>query len=132
MAEGTSQEKGTAEIGSSQHPSSWETDAPAGKGGPSRAPAASITDSLTQTLRTLVDGLPLLLALVCVRVILNYVYFYSSIYFYFWLCCVQLSLAVANGGYSSLPHTGLSLWRLLLFRSTGSRHAGSVVVVRGL
>ena len=72
-------------------------------------------------LRPLVDGLPLLLALVCVRVILNYVKFCSSIYFYFWLCCVQLSLAVANWGYSSLQYTGLSLWRLLLFWSTGSR-----------
>lgn len=51
MAKGTSQEKGTAVIGSSQHPSSWETGAPAEKRGLGRAPAASITESLTQTFK---------------------------------------------------------------------------------
>ena len=42
-----------------------------------------------------------------------------------------LSLVVASGGHSSLWCTGLSLSRPLLLRSTGSRHAGSVVVAHG-
>ena len=57
-------------------------------------------------------------------------------YFYFWLCWVfvaarGLSLVVASGGYSSLWCAGFSLQWLLLLRSTGSRHAGSVVVASG-
>ena len=53
--------------------------------------------------------------------------------FIFWLCWVfvsvrGLSLAVANGGHSSSRCAGLSLSQPLLLRSTGSRHAGSVVV----
>ena len=56
---------------------------------------------------------------------------------YFWLCWVfvaahALSLVSASGGYSSLQCTGFSLQWLLLLRSTGSRHAASVVVARGL
>ena len=39
-----------------------------------------------------------------------------------------LSLVVASGGYSSSQCAGLSLSRPLLLRSTGSRHASSVVV----
>ena len=35
-----------------------------------------------------------------------------------------LSLVAARGGYSSLRCTGFSLWWLLLFQSTGPRHAG--------
>ena len=42
-----------------------------------------------------------------------------------------LSLVVASGGHSSLWCVGLSLSRPLLLRSTGSRRAGSVVVVHG-
>ena len=43
-----------------------------------------------------------------------------------------LSLVVASGGYSSLRCSGFSLRWLLLLRSTGSRHVGSVVVARGV
>ena len=43
-----------------------------------------------------------------------------------------LSLVAASGGHSSSRCTGLSLSRPLLLRSTGSRHAGSVVVAHGL
>ena len=54
----------------------------------------------------------------------------------FWLCWVfvslrGLSLVVASGGHSSSQCVGLSLSRPLLLRSTGSRRAGSVVVVTG-
>ena len=42
-----------------------------------------------------------------------------------------LSLVAASGGHSSLRCTGLSLSRPLLLQSTGSRHAGSVVVAQG-
>ena len=54
-------------------------------------------------------------------------------FFYFCLCWVfvsvrGLSLVAASGGHSSSRCAGLSLWRPLLLRSTGSRRAGSVVV----
>ena len=42
-----------------------------------------------------------------------------------------LSLVAASGGHSSSRCTGLSLLRPLLLRSTGSRHAGSVIVAHG-
>ena len=42
-----------------------------------------------------------------------------------------LSLVAASGGHSSSRCAGLSLSRPLLFRSTGSRHAGSAVVAHG-
>ena len=42
-----------------------------------------------------------------------------------------LSLVAASGGHSSSQCTGLSLSRPLLLRSTGSRHAGSVIVAHG-
>ena len=42
-----------------------------------------------------------------------------------------LSLVAASGGHSSLRCAALSLSRPLLLRSTGSRHAGSVVVAHG-
>ena len=67
-----------------------------------------------------------------------FILFYLFILFiYFWLCWVfvaahGLSLVVASGGYSSLGCGGFSLQWLLLLRSTGSRHAGSVVVACGL
>ena len=62
--------------------------------------------------------------------------FLRFIYFYFWLRWVfvaarGLSLVAASTGYSSLPCVDLLRW-LLLLRSTGSRHAGSVVVACGL
>ena len=55
---------------------------------------------------------------------------------FFCLCWVPvsmqgLSLVVASGGHSSSRCAGLSLSRPLLLRSTGSRHAGSVVVAHG-
>ena len=42
-----------------------------------------------------------------------------------------LSLVVASGGHSSSWRLGLSLSQPLLLQSTGSRHAGTVVVVHG-
>ena len=59
-----------------------------------------------------------------------FVFFYKFIYL--WLCWVfvsvrGLSLVLASGGHSSSLCVGLSLSRPLLLRSTGSRHAGSVV-----
>ena len=67
-----------------------------------------------------------------------YLSIYLSIYlFIFWLPWVfvaahGLSVVAANRGYSSFQCTGFSLWWLLLLWSTGSRRAGSVVVVHGL
>ena len=63
--------------------------------------------------------------------------FFFKIYFiYLWLCWVfvsvrGLSLVVASRGHSSSRCAGLSLSRPLLLWSTGSRHAGSVVVAHG-
>ena len=68
---------------------------------------------------------------------LHVAFFFFFFYFiYFWLCWVfvsvrELSLVVARGGHSSSRCAGLSLWRPLLLRSTGSRRAGSVVVAHG-
>ena len=64
-------------------------------------------------------------------------FFFFLTFFFFWLCWVfvaayGLSLVAPIGGYSSLRCAGFSLRWLLLLRSTGSRHAGSVVVARGL
>ena len=42
-----------------------------------------------------------------------------------------LSLVAASGGHSSSRCAGLSLSRPLLLRSTGSRHAGSLIVAHG-
>ena len=58
------------------------------------------------------------------------------LFIYLWLCWVfvsvwGLSLVVASGGHSSSRCVGLSLSRPLLLRSTGSRHAGSVIVAHG-
>ena len=54
----------------------------------------------------------------------------------FWLCWVFVSVrglspVAASGGHSSSRCAGLSLSWPLLLRSTGSRHAGSVVVAHG-
>ena len=70
----------------------------------------------------------------------NHLFFLKKIFYlfiYLWLCWVfvsmrGLSLVAASGGHSSSRCTGLSLSRPLLLRSTGSRCAGSVVVVHGL
>ena len=58
------------------------------------------------------------------------------IYLFIWLCWVfvsvrGLSLAAASWGHSSSRCAGLSLPRPLLWRSTGSRRAGSVIVAHG-
>ena len=58
------------------------------------------------------------------------------LFIYLWLCWVfvsvrGLSLVVASGGHSSSRCVGLSLSRPLLLQSTGSRHAGSVIVAHG-
>ena len=62
--------------------------------------------------------------------------FLKNLFIYFWLCWVfisvrGLSLVGASGGHSSSRCVGLSLSRLLLLRSTGSRRAGSVAVAHG-
>ena len=79
--------------------------------------------------------MPLFFFLIVVGGVLFYLFIYLFIY-YFWLCWVfvsvrGLSLVAASGGHSSSRCTGLSLSCPLLLRSTGSRHAGSVVVARG-
>ena len=58
------------------------------------------------------------------------------LFIYFWLCWVFVSVrglspVAASGGHSSSWCAGLSLARPLLLRSTGSRHAGSVIVAHG-
>ena len=67
--------------------------------------------------------------------ILFFFFFYKFIYL--WLCWVFVSVrglspVAASGGHSSSRCAGLSLSWPLLFRSTGSRRAGSVVVAHGL
>ena len=57
-------------------------------------------------------------------------------FIYFWLCWVFISvrglpLVAASGGHSSSRCACLSLSRPLPLRSTGFRHAGSVVVAHG-
>ena len=67
----------------------------------------------------------------------NLIYIFKiNLFIYFWLCWVfvsvrGLSLVAVSGGHSSSRCVGLSLWRPLLLRSTGSRCAGSVVVAHG-
>ena len=66
-----------------------------------------------------------------------FVFIFIYLFIYFWLCWVfvsvrGLSLVAASGGHSSSRCAGLSLSRPLLLQSTGSRHAGSVVVAHGL
>ena len=63
-------------------------------------------------------------------------FYYFYLFIYLWLCWVfvsvrGLSLVAASGGHSSLRCAGLSPSRPLLWRSTGSRCAGSVVVAHG-
>ena len=68
----------------------------------------------------------------------SFLFFFLKIYLLIdWLLCwvfvsvLGLSLVAASGGHSSSWCTGLSLSWPLLLRSTGSRHAGSVVVAHG-
>ena len=68
---------------------------------------------------------------------LNFFFFFFNKFIFLWLCWVfvsvrGLSLVAASGGYSSSRCAGFSLSWLLLLRSTGSRCAGSVVVLHGL
>ena len=63
-------------------------------------------------------------------------FFFNFNFIYLWLCWVfvsvrGLSLVVARGGHSSSRCAGLSLSRPLLLRSTGSRRAGSVILLTG-
>ena len=70
-------------------------------------------------------------------------FFFSNLFIYLfiylfisWLCWVFVSVrglppAAASGGHSSSRCAGLSPSRPLPLRSTGSRHAGSVVVAHG-
>ena len=65
-----------------------------------------------------------------------FIFLFIYLFIYLWLCWVfisvwGLSLVVASGGHSSSRCAGLSLSRPLLLRSTGSRHAGSVIVAHG-
>ena len=58
------------------------------------------------------------------------------LFIYFWLCWVFVSVrgpspVAASGGHSSSRRAGPSPSRPLLLRSTGSRHAGSVIVAHG-
>ena len=62
--------------------------------------------------------------------------FFEILFIYFWLCWVFISVrglspVGASGGHSSLWCTGLSLSQPLLLWSTGSRHAGSVIMAHG-
>ena len=64
-------------------------------------------------------------------------FFKFYLFIYFWphwvfVAVCGLSLVAASGDYSSMRCTGFSLQWLLLLQSTGSRHAGSVVVACGL
>ena len=74
---------------------------------------------------------------VCFFCLFAFIYFFYNLFIYFWLHWVfvaacGLSLVAVSGGYSSLWCMGFSLQGLLLLWRTGSRHAVSVVVVRGL
>ena len=64
----------------------------------------------------------------------SYLFIYLFIYWLHWVFVAVrgLSLVAVSGGYSLLRCAGFSLRWLLLLRSTGSRHAGSVAVARGL
>ena len=55
---------------------------------------------------------------------------FRSLHWVFVAVC-RLSLVAASGGHSSSQCAGLSLSWPLLLRSTGFRHAGSVVVAHG-
>ena len=70
--------------------------------------------------------------------IIEKIFFFFNFYLfiYLWLCWFFVSVRglspiVASGGHSSSRCAGLSRSRPLLLRSTGSRHAGSVVVAHG-
>ena len=63
-------------------------------------------------------------------------FLFIYLFIYLWLCWVfisvqGLSLVAASRGHSSSRCVGLSLSRLLLLQSTGSRGVGSVIVAHG-
>ena len=65
-----------------------------------------------------------------------FLFLFIYLFIYLWLCWVfvsvwGLSLVAASGGHSSSRCAGLSSLRPLLLRSTGSRRAGSAIVVHG-
>ena len=64
---------------------------------------------------------------------INHFKFLSFLFFFFWIFVSVrgLSLVVASRGHSSSRCAGLSLSQPLLLRSTGSRHAGLVIVAHG-
>ena len=64
------------------------------------------------------------------------IFFLKYLFIYLWLCWVFVSVrgpsvVAASGGHSSSRRAGLSLLWPLLLRSTGSRHAGPVIVAHG-
>ena len=69
-------------------------------------------------------GIPLFLLFI-------YLFIYSLAVLGVFVSVQGPSLVAASGGHSSSPRVGLSLSRPLSLRSTGSRHAGSVVVAHG-
>ena len=69
---------------------------------------------------------------------MHFIYFFNfyTLFIYFWLCWVfvsvqGLSLVAASGGRSSSRCAGLSLSQPLSLQSTGSKRAGSVLVAHG-
>ena len=67
---------------------------------------------------------------------LGCLFVFINLFIYFWLCWVfvsvrGLSVVAASGDHSSSWCAGLLISRPLLLWSTGSRHAGSVVVAHG-
>ena len=81
-----------------------------------------------------------LLHYMCEKIQHSFFFFFFKRFIYGlidWLLCwvfvsvLGLSLVAASGGHSSLRCAGLSLSQPLSLGSTGSRHAGSVVVAHG-
>ena len=78
----------------------------------------------------------ILLDLIFKPLILFFFNKFIYLFIYFWLCWVFVSVrglspVVASGGHSSSRCAGLSLSQPLLWQSTGSRRAGSVIVAHG-
>ena len=72
-----------------------------------------------------------------IRMLVRFFFIINEFIFYFCLYWVFVSVrglspVAVSGGYSSSRCAGLSLSWPLPLRSTGSRHAGSVVVAHGL
>ena len=64
-------------------------------------------------------------------IFLKYLFIYLFLLCWIFVPVRGLSPVAASGGHSSSRCAGLSLWRPLLLRSTGSRCAGSVIVAHG-